>query len=117
MNTQRTGTLTAVSILSAFLVTGILGQQGGRGPGSSPAGPPPKLTKIKDSLYFVENQNANLADLGAYGGNSTIYLTGQGVILVDSKFERVHDDIVAKIKSLTDKPVKYLILTHNHGDH
>ena len=44
-------------------------------------------------------------------------LTDAGVILVDSKFERAHDDIVAKVKSLTDKPIKYVILTHNHGDH
>ena len=29
----------------------------------------------------------------------------------------VHDDIVAKVKSLTDKPVKYIINTHAHGDH
>src|SRR5262249_19875288 len=95
------------------LATVALGQQGGRGP----AGPPPKLTKIKDNIYLVENQAAKLSDLAAYGGNLTIYLADKGVVLVDSKFARVHDDVAQKIKSLTDKPVKYLILTHNHGDH
>jgi len=104
---------TATGLLSVLSVCGIFAQQGNR----PPAGPPPKLTKIKDNLYQVENQAANLDDLGAYGGNLTIYLTDQGVILVDSKFDRNHEDVVSKIKSLTDKPVKYLILTHNHGDH
>jgi cyclase len=96
----------------------VLAQQDGRGAGTRPgAGPPPKLTKIRDNIYFVENQAANLSDLGAYGGNLTIYLTDKGVVLIDSKFARVHDDVVQKIRSLTDKPVRYLILTHNHADH
>ena len=80
-------------------------------------GPPPKLVKIKDDLYMVENVNANLADLVAYGGNVTLYLTNGGVIMVDSKFDRNHDDLMAKVKSLTDKPVKYVVLTHNHAYH
>src|SRR5215813_641114 len=40
-----------------------------------------------------------------------------GVILFDSKNEQMHDDIVSKVRSLTDKPIKYVVLTHNHGDH
>ena len=40
-----------------------------------------------------------------------------GVILIDSKSDREHDDLIAKLKSVTDKPIKYVILTHNHGDH
>ena len=75
------------------------------------------MTKIKDNIYVVENQAAKMSDLAAYGGNATIYLTDKGVILVDSKFERIHDDFRSKIKSLTNQPVKYVILTHNHGDH
>jgi glyoxylase-like metal-dependent hydrolase (beta-lactamase superfamily II) len=99
-----------------FAATGFA-QQGGRGPGFGPPGPPPKLTKIKDNLYFVENQAAKLSDLAAYGGNLTIYLTDKGVVLVDTKFERNHDAVSNKIKSITNQPVKYVILTHNHGDH
>jgi glyoxylase-like metal-dependent hydrolase (beta-lactamase superfamily II) len=66
---------------------------------------------------MIENTNATMSDLGYWGGNVTVLLTDAGVILVDSKFERAHDDIVAKVKSLTDQPIKYVILTHNHGDH
>ena len=69
--------------------------------------PPSKLEKIKDDLYVILGE----------GGNVTVYLTDEGVILVDSKFDRNYDDIVAKVKSLTDKPIKYVINTHAHGDH
>jgi len=79
--------------------------------------PPTQLRKIKDDVYVIENAVANLENIRKYGGNVLVYLTPDGVILVDCKFEPMHDDIVAKVKSLTDKPIKYVILTHNHADH
>jgi cyclase len=82
-----------------------------------PPGPPPQLVKVKDDLYIVQNQANNMADLIGYGGNASVFLTDDGVILIDSKSDREHDDLVAKVKSLTDKPMKYVVLTHNHADH
>src|SRR5215467_3022716 len=78
---------------------------------------PTKLVKVRDDLYMIENVNAIVADIGSYGGNITVFLTDDGVVLIDSKNDRTHDDVVAKVKSLTDKPMKYLVLTHNHADH
>src|ERR1051325_7109291 len=78
---------------------------------------PTKIVKVRDDLYMIENVNARVADIGMYGGNITVFLTNDGVVLVDSKNERTHEDVVAKVKSLTDKPLKYLVLTHNHADH
>ena len=80
-------------------------------------GPPTQLRKIKDNIYVIEDTITNLENIRKYGGNVLVYLTPDGVILVDCKFEPMHDDILAKVKSLTDKPIKYLILTHNHADH
>jgi cyclase len=65
------------------------------------------LEKVKDNLYVI------IGD----GGNVAVYVTDDGVILVDDKFERDAADIMAKLKSLTDKPVKYVLNTHQHGDH
>jgi cyclase len=78
---------------------------------------PSKLVKVRDDLYMIENINATVADIGAYGGNIAVYLTDDGVLLVDSKNERTHDDVVMKVRSLTDKPIRYVVLTHNHPDH
>jgi cyclase len=96
----------------------LYAQQGpGQGGNQPPPGPPPELVRVKEDLYVLQNVNSTMGDLVAYGGNATIYVTGAGVILVDSKSDGEHDDLVAKLKTLTDKPVKYVILTQNHADH
>jgi len=66
-----------------------------------------KLNKITDDLYEIEGD----------GGNVAVYITNEGVIVVDDKFEYDFNDIVAKIKSVTTQPVKYVLNTHHHGDH
>jgi glyoxylase-like metal-dependent hydrolase (beta-lactamase superfamily II) len=96
----------AVGVLGAF----VRAQQ-------APPAPAPRLIKVADDLYVVQNANHTVAEIGQNGGNVTIVVTRDGVILVDSKFERMHDDIMAKVKSITDRPVRYLVLTHSHGDH
>ena len=69
--------------------------------------PPLTLNKVKDDLYNIEGD----------GGNVAVYVTGEGVILVDDKFEQDHENIIAKVKSVTDQPVKYVLSTHHHADH
>ena len=39
------------------------------------------------------------------------------MILVDDKFDRHVPEILAKVKTVTDKPVRYVLNTHHHGDH
>jgi glyoxylase-like metal-dependent hydrolase (beta-lactamase superfamily II) len=100
---------------------GPIGAPGARGgqTGQAPAPPTelPRLVKIKDDVSVIQNVNNTVAEIGPFGGNVTIYVTNEGVILFDSKNDRMHDDIVSKVRSLTDKPIKYVVLTHNHGDH
>jgi len=66
-----------------------------------------KLNRITDDLYEIEGD----------GGNVAFYITSEGVIVVDDKFEYDFNDIMAKIKSVTAQPVKYVLNTHHHGDH
>ncbi len=83
----------------------------------APAAAPPRLIKVADDLYVIQNANHTVAEIGQNGGNVAVIVTSEGVVLVDSKFARMHDDILAKVRSVTDRPIRYLILTHNHGDH
>jgi cyclase len=69
--------------------------------------PSNKLNKIADDLYEIEGD----------GGNVAVYITNEGVILVDDKFEYDYNDIVDKVKSLTSEPIRYVLNTHHHGDH
>jgi cyclase len=66
-----------------------------------------KLNKIAGDLYEIEGD----------GGNVAVYITNEGVILVDDKFDYDYNDIMAKVKSVTNQPVKYVLNTHHHGDH
>ena len=95
------------------------GGAGARGFGAGQPAPtqPPRLVKVKDDVYVIQNVNDVVAEIGAFGGNITVYLTDESVILIDSKNAQMHDDVVAKVKSLTDKPIRYVILTHHHPDH
>jgi cyclase len=70
---------------------------------------PPALTlnKVKDDLYEIEGD----------GGNVAVYITNEGVILVDDKFDQDHDGILEKVKSVTSQPIKYILSTHYHADH
>jgi glyoxylase-like metal-dependent hydrolase (beta-lactamase superfamily II) len=69
--------------------------------------PPLTLNKVKGDLYEIEGD----------GGNVAVYATGEGVVLVDDKFEQDHEGIMAKVKSVTDQPVRYILSTHHHADH
>src|SRR5690349_7451260 len=69
--------------------------------------PPLTVNKVKDDLFTIEGD----------GGNVAVYVTGEGVILVDDKFERDFDNIMAKVKGITPQPVKYILSTHHHEDH
>jgi len=51
------------------------------------------------------------------GGNSSILMADDGVLLVDTKFLRPGWRLASTVQSLTGKPVKAIINTHYHRDH
>jgi len=59
----------------------------------------------------------NVYALYGRGGNVGFYVGPDAVVVVDSQFKDLAPGIVEKIKSVTDKPIKYLVNTHHHGDH
>ncbi len=73
----------------------------------APLPQPLNVEKIREDLYVI------IGD----GGNVPVYVTPEGLIISDDKFERDHDEILAKIKTFSNLPVKYVLNTHNHGDH
>jgi cyclase len=75
----------------------------------SQAQPRPPLT--------MEKVSANLYVIIGNGGNVAVMPTNEGVLVVDDKFAQDAPEIMAKIKSVSDKPVRYVLNTHQHGDH
>src|SRR6516164_1945413 len=66
-----------------------------------------KTTDLGNKTYLLEGQ----------GGNITVAVGTDGIILVDSQFAPLHDKIKAAITKISPLPIKYLINTHYHGDH
>ena len=51
------------------------------------------------------------------GGNTAVFVTANGVVLVDTKLADWGQAILDQVKTVTDKPVTHIINTHTHGDH
>jgi cyclase len=65
----------------------------------------------------VEKLHDNLFVLRGGGGNTAVFVTADGVVVVDSKNPGWGQPILDKIKELSPQPVTLLINTHSHGDH
>lgn len=66
-----------------------------------------KTTRLNDTTYMMT---------GA-GGNLGLSVGADAVFLIDDQYAPMSAKISAAIKAITDKPVKFLINTHWHGDH
>jgi cyclase len=90
--------------------------------GQAPAGPSAaaiaatRIEKVKDNLYVITGSSAE--DMATFsGGNTAVFVTDAGVTLVDTKLAGWGPTILARVKSVTDKPITRIINTHTHGDH
>ncbi|HUK36444.1 MAG TPA: MBL fold metallo-hydrolase [Vicinamibacterales bacterium] len=100
--------------LAALLFVGIAVAQtpaptAGQGVGRGGGPPVQPIQQVRPGLFVVA---------GA-GANSLARVTSDGVILVDGKLPggQNYDGLMAQIRSITDKPVKFMIVTHHHADH
>ncbi len=68
-----------------------------------------KVTKVSGNIYMLE---------GA-GGNIAASVGEDGIVIVDDQYAPLADKIQAALKGIgvTDKPVRFVINTHYHGDH
>jgi len=103
-------------VLSLLLAVGVLSAAiaGYQAP-AQPA-PLPDLTKVKENLYIIEASSP--ADRSKFtGGNTGVFITDSGVVVVDTKLANYGPLILDRIKKVTSKPVTLIINTHTHGDH
>ena len=68
-----------------------------------------KVTKVSGNIYMLEGE----------GGNIAASVGEDGIVIVDDQFAPLAEKIQAALKNLriTDKPVRFVINTHYHGDH
>src|SRR5262245_8690143 len=85
---------------------GDAGAGGGRGGGRG-APQPLQTIKVRDNLYMITNG----------GGNTGVFITSTGVVLVDTKNPNNGQGIMDQVRTVTNKPVTLVINTHTHADH
>jgi glyoxylase-like metal-dependent hydrolase (beta-lactamase superfamily II) len=66
-----------------------------------------KTTDLGNKTYMLEGQ----------GGNITVAVGTDGIIMVDTQFAPLSEKIKAAIKAISPLPIKYIVNTHFHGDH
>jgi glyoxylase-like metal-dependent hydrolase (beta-lactamase superfamily II) len=66
-----------------------------------------KVTKVAGRIYMLEGAGGNI---GASVGED-------GIVIVDDQYAPLAEKIQAALKGITDKPVRFVINTHYHGDH
>src|SRR5262245_45645559 len=66
-----------------------------------------KATDLGNKTYMLQGQ----------GGNITVAVGSDGIIMVDGQFAPLSEKIKAAIKAVSPLPIKYVINTHFHGDH
>jgi glyoxylase-like metal-dependent hydrolase (beta-lactamase superfamily II) len=103
-------------LFSAFLVIASLSAVLSAYQQSAPRAVLPDLEKVKDNFYIITSSSP--VDRSMFtGGNTGVFITDGGVVVVDTKLAGYGPDILAKIRAVTSKPVTMIINTHTHGDH
>ncbi len=101
--------LKMIIIAAVMTLSGpLLAQQ----PAASP--PSPDFSKVEIKITDLGD---NMHMLEGLGGNITVAVAKDGIIMVDSEYAPLHDKIKAAIATISKLPIKYLIDTHYHADH
>ena len=66
-----------------------------------------KTEKVTDNIYCLFGR----------GGNIGVFVGEDGIMMIDDQYAPLSDKISAAIAEISDKPIKYLLNTHWHGDH
>jgi glyoxylase-like metal-dependent hydrolase (beta-lactamase superfamily II) len=66
-----------------------------------------KVHQVAPNVYALEGE----------GGNIGVSVGDDGVLLIDDQFAPLTPKIVDAVKTITDKPIRFLLNTHWHGDH
>ena len=97
---RRVMVLGVLLLAGALSIVGVTGQQGQMNV---------EVERLEDNLFVLRGEGG--------GGNTAVFVTTTGVVVVDSKNPGWGQSILDQIRTLTSNPVTTLINTHSHADH
>ena len=86
-------------------------------PAAAPPTTPQHHERKPDERFRLQPLTGGVHALYGRGGNVGFLVGPDAVLVVDSQFKDMAPGIVEQIRNVTDKPIKYLVNTHHHGDH
>jgi cyclase len=95
-----------VGVIALASVTRLLAQ----------AAPPAARPDGAGSVHVWPVQR-NIYALFGPGGNSTVSVGDEGVLVVDAMTAQAAPDLIAAIKTISNKPIRWIVNTHSHPDH
>ncbi|HET7192801.1 MAG TPA: MBL fold metallo-hydrolase [Pseudolabrys sp.] len=67
------------------------------------------LQQVAPDLYFLDDYDSS---------NAGFLVTDEGVLVIDTRqHPRDGQNLIDRIRKITDKPIKWVVNTHFHGDH
>lgn len=80
------------------------------------ASAPPAINPATAEVHVLHVQGKVYMLVGA-GGNIAVQAGDDGVLLVDAGLASMSSKVLAAVKTISDKPIRYIINTHVHPDH
>ena len=74
-------------------------------------------TRGAQDVFRVKPLGGNVYALYGRGGNVAFFVGPDAILVVDSQYKELAPGIVAEIRKVSDKPIKFLVNTHHHLDH
>ncbi len=99
---KKLGALVPILFLAAAVAPALAEGHHDRGPADLF-----RLSPLRGDVYALYGR----------GGTVGFFVGGDTVVVVDSQFKDIAPGIIAEIRKITDKPIKYLVNTHHHVDH
>lgn len=86
-------------------------------PNASTQSAPRQAQTVDDGEIHVLPVQGNVYMLAGDGGNITVQVGSMGVLVVDAGVAKMTDKLLTAIRTLSDKPIQYIVNTHVHADH
>jgi glyoxylase-like metal-dependent hydrolase (beta-lactamase superfamily II) len=95
----------------------LLARQATLAPGVTPSPGADHHDRQPGDIFRLEPMGGGVHALFGRGGNVGFFVGPDAVLVIDSQFKDIAPGIVEQIRKVSDKPIKFLLNTHHHGDH
>ena len=107
-------------VLAVFVLAVLAAEDKPKAPAKASI-PPMKFNDVAEIApgVFFRYSSISATDMSIpFGGSNNIWIVFKDyVVVIDANFPKEADDVLAAIRKTTDKPIKYVLDTHHHGDH